>query len=403
MRDDRGWMLDIQEKQPFTDDPQQEYASSGTYYFASGALCLDLFREVVARDLNIGGEYYVSLACKVLGQRGAPVAIYDLRHFMQWGTPEDLAEYRGWSEAFRRLASDDGRRPRQAGSVLVPMAGRGARFSREGYDRPKPLLLVSGRPMVVQAASDLPAAPATRFVLRRDLEGREEITAILSDASAGSETLLLDEPTDGQATTCRLGADGLDSKAPLTIGACDNAMLYDPAAFEALMADEAVDLIVWIARGHGDGRRRPEAFGWVDEDAAGAVTGVRVKIAPSEPATAAMIVGAFTFRRAADFIRAYDRLRARDCRVNGELYADSMIEDALALGLKCRLLQIDHYLGWGTPNDLKTFEYWQACFHKWPGHPYRLQSDRRIPPQAVAELETRYAQVRPPRPPLDER
>jgi NDP-sugar pyrophosphorylase family protein len=401
MRDDRGWMLDIQEKQPFTDDPPAEYASSGTYYFASGALCLDLFREVVARDLNVSGEYYVSLACKVLAEQGGTVAIYELQHFMQWGTPEDFEEYRGWSDAFRRLATGDSRRPSQAGSMLVPMAGQGARFSREGYAAPKPLLPVSGRPMVVQAASDLPMAPATRFVLRRDLTGREQITQALAAAFPGSDVLLLDEPTDGQATTSRLGVEGLDPGAPLTIGACDNAMLYDPAAFETLMADEDVDLIVWIVRGHGDGRRRPEAFGWVDEDAHGAVTGVRVKIAPADPATAAMVVGAFTFRWTVDFVRAYDRLRARDCRVNGELYADSLIEDALALGLRCRLLEIDHYLGWGTPNDLKTFEYWQSCFHKWPGHPYRLQSDRRIPAQALAELEARNAPMGPLRPPAD--
>jgi NDP-sugar pyrophosphorylase family protein len=401
MRDDRGWMLDIQEKQPFTNDPQQEYASSGTYYFASGDLCLDLFREVVARDLTVGGEYYVSLACKVLAERGGAVAIYALQHFMQWGTPEDLEEYRGWSQAFRRLASDDGRRASQAGSVLVPMAGQGARFSTEGYNQPKPLLPVSGRPMVVHAASDLPTASVTRFILRRDMTGRDEIIPVLAEAFPGSDVLLLNDATDGQATTCRLGLEGLDPDAPLTIGACDNAMLYDPAAFEALMADVDVDVIVWIVRGHGDGRRRPEAFGWIDEDEHGAVTGVRVKVAPADPAAAAMIVGAFTFRRAADFEQAYDRLRGREARVNGEFYVDSLVEDALALGLRCRLLQIDHYLGWGTPNDLKTFEYWQSCFHKWPSHPYRLETDRRIPGQAVADLGALYAMRHPSRPLVD--
>ena len=30
------------------------------------------------------------------------------------------------------------------------------------------------------------------------------------------------------------------------------------------------------------------------------------------------------------------------------------------------------------PNDLKTFEYWQSCLHKWPSHPYRLEEDRNV-------------------------
>jgi hypothetical protein len=40
------------------------------------------------------------------------------------------------------------------------------------------------------------------------------------------------------------------------------------------------------------------------------------------------------------------------------------INDAIALGESCKLFDIDKYIYWGTPNDLKAFEYWQSCFHK---------------------------------------
>ena len=43
IREEGGWLTDIQEKQPWTDNRMSEYASSGGYYFASGALGLDLF------------------------------------------------------------------------------------------------------------------------------------------------------------------------------------------------------------------------------------------------------------------------------------------------------------------------------------------------------------------------
>jgi len=44
---------------------------------------------------------------------------------------------------------------------------------------------------------------------------------------------------------------------------------------------------------------------------------------------------------------------------------------------------------------LKTFEYWQSCFHKWPGHPYRLELDERVAKEAVVSLESRYQAVYP--------
>ena len=44
-------------------------------------------------------------------------------------------------------------------------------------------------------------------------------------------------------------------------------------------------------------------------------------------------------------------------------------------GLKVIYFEIDFYLCWGTPNDLKTYNYWQNCFHKWENHPYRKELD----------------------------
>jgi putative flippase GtrA/NDP-sugar pyrophosphorylase family protein len=393
-----GWLEDIQEKQPFTEDPTDEYASSGGYYFKDGAVCLDAFQAVVDQDLHVGGEYYASLSYKILVQRSAPVAIYELQHFMQWGTPEDLHDYMGWSAAFRRLAVDDARRSRHSGSVLVPMAGEGKRFAHAGYKQPKPLIPVSGRPMVIQATRDLPDAPVTRFVLRRDIPQFDEILRKLRTSFVGVSEFVLDRATAGQAITCQHGLAGLDLEAPLTIGACDNGMLYDVHRLEELLQPGGPDVLVWVVRGHPGARLRPEMFGWVETDGLGRVTKVRVKHRPNDPASDAMLVGAFTFRRAADFNRTCERLCARDGRVNGEFYVDSLIEDAVALGLDCGLFEIDHYLGWGTPNDLRTFEYWQSCFHKWPSHPYRLEKDKRVPSSRVHELANRFCAVRPERP-----
>lgn len=398
IREEGGWLTDIQEKQPWTDNRMSEYASSGGYYFASGALGLDLFDRMIADEMTVGGEYYVSLAYKLLAQRGAKIGIYELQHFMQWGTPQDLAEYLGWSSVFRRLAFDESRRARQSGTVLVPMAGYGKRFADAGYDLPKALLPVSGRPMVIQATRDLPDAPATRFVMRLDLDMLDELLVRLRSSFIGVSTLLLSEGTEGQAITCRLGIADINPDEPLTIGACDNAMIYDVQKFEAMIAPGGPDVLVWIVRGHADGRLRPKNFGWVDADADGRIAGVRVKQEPDDPATAPMIVGAFTFRRAGDFDRACQALIDRDGRVNGEFYVDSLIADAVALGLDCRIFEIDHYLGWGTPNDLRTFEYWQSCFHKWASHPYRLERDRRVPAAKVAELAAHYADIPSPRP-----
>ena len=64
--------------------------------------------------------------------------------------------------------------------------------------------------------------------------------------------------------------------------------------------------------------------------------------------------------------------------INGEYYADSLIQEALKLNLKCKVFLVESYISWGTPTELKTYEYWQSCFHKWESHPYEIGLDQNI-------------------------
>ena len=61
--------------------------------------------------------------------------------------------------------------------------------------------------------------------------------------------------------------------------------------------------------------------------------------------------------------------------INNEYYIDGCLLDALKMGLRIKVFYVDHFLCWGTPNELKTFEYWQSCFHKWESHPYKWEKD----------------------------
>ena len=95
----------------------------------------------------------------------------------------------------------------------------------------------------------------------------------------------------------------------------------------------------------------------------------------NNPAHDPIVTGTFTFRRAGDFRLAVKRMIERNARVNGEFYIDTAINDAITLGLNCRLFEIDRYLGWGTPDELQTYLYWQTCFDRWKEHPYSQKID----------------------------
>jgi NDP-sugar pyrophosphorylase family protein len=366
----------IQEKQPFTDNPKNEFASSGTYYFKSGALMKNYFQKSIDKNLTVNNEYYVSMVYQPMMDDGLNVFVYELEYFMQWGTPSDLEEYIYWSNIFRGLLEEKPS-PKQKGVLLLPMVGLGSRFQREGYDIPKPLIPVSGAPMGVQALNDLPQAESQRFVLRNEMPDLEQLKFFLGKTTIESKFVLLDHMTDGQASTCEEGLKGVDKELSVTIAACDNGMLYDPDKFEELVDDKNIDIIVWGARGYPGAIRSPNSYGWIDvDDKTNSINSVSVKVPLKNPKIDPIIVGAFTFKRLGDFLDAVERMKERKALVNGEYYVDMAINDAIFLGKNCKLFDVEKYICWGTPNDLKTFEYWQSCFHKWPSHPYRLENDK---------------------------
>jgi hypothetical protein len=46
--------------------------------------------------------------------------------------------------------------------------------------------------------------------------------------------------------------------------------------------------------------------------------------------------------------------------VNGEFYLDTIARRMVERGGRVRAFKVDKYVPWGTPEELKTFDYWNA-------------------------------------------
>jgi hypothetical protein len=211
--------------------------------------------------------------------------------------------------------------------------------------------------------------------------------SILESNFKQTSIVSLDGVTEGQAISCQVG---LDRTVPmvkhddsLLIGACDNALVYNKAAYSRLLADQSWDVCAFSFRDHPSSSRKPQMYGWLEvEDKTKrfpTLTGVSVKKPISDtPREDHAVVGAFLFRKVSTFRKALDLLKEKNERVNGEFYVDSMIGTAIELGFRCVAFEVDQYICFGTPDDLKTFEYWQSFFHRCSWHPYNLNLDRTV-------------------------
>jgi len=392
IRDDQQWMLEIREKQPFTENRMQEYASDGTYYFKKGSYVKKYFKQLMEKDINVKGEYYVSMVFNLMRQNGLTVSIYEIQYMLQWGTPRDLEEYQRWSDYFRRIIEPQQNIDIKKNSInLIPLAGRGKRFADAGYVDPKPLVEVSGKPMIVQATNYLPRAEKNIFVCLGGHLDSYPLEIAIKKVYGAAKIVRLDEVTEGQAITCELGLAGENLESPLLIAACDNGMLWDKNKYQQLIDDQDVDVVVWSFRRYPTGERNPQMYGWISVNDNEDVQSVSVKKPISDdPYNDHAIVGTFYFRKMRYFIESVKRLVEKNVRVNNEFYVDSCINELVDMGLKVKVFEADHYICWGTPDDLKIYEYWQSFFHKCDWHSYSLENDITIEHTKIAKLEKKY-------------
>jgi len=262
-------------------------------------------------------------------------------------------------------------------TLLMPLAGAGQRFVDAGYLDPKPLIKVSGLPMIIQAARAMPATARQVFICRSEHLEKYPLADTLKLFYPNSSVLSVDHLTDGQAATCLLGKHAVDQYAPLHIAACDNSMVYDRKRFERVFDKSSIDGVIWTFKGNPTVTINPNMYGWVKADSSDRAVKVSCKVPISnEPANDHAVVGAFSFRRASTFFDAAEEMIAKNRRINQEFYVDECMNLLIEAGLDVRVFKIDHYICWGTPNDLLTFEYWQRFFNLQPSHPYKIAKDQ---------------------------
>jgi NDP-sugar pyrophosphorylase family protein len=240
------------------------------------------------------------------------------------------------------------------------MAGRGQRFVDQGYDKPKPLIDVGGRPMIAQAMACLPRPTQRVLVALSDHAKDEKFRAEVKALEAPTRIVELTKVTEGQACSALLGVDGLDLDAPVLFAPCDTGYVYDVDKWLALEKANDCDLILFTAKNHLPALWRPQMYGWLSTTADGLIDKVAVKkqVEGVPPAEQEVVTGTFWFKSARLYEDETNAMIAANDRVNNEFYIDTIARRMVERGARVRAFTVDKYMPWGTPEELKTFLYW---------------------------------------------
>lgn len=99
-------VLDVKEKGYYTDNPIDEYASSGVYYFKTGRILKKYFNKLIENNEMVNGEYYVTLVYNQMIKDGLHVIHYPTDNYVCLGTPHELISFKYWKSFFDSDSQD---------------------------------------------------------------------------------------------------------------------------------------------------------------------------------------------------------------------------------------------------------------------------------------------------------
>ena len=230
--------------------------------------------------------------------------------------------------------------------AIIPMAGRGSRFSGQGYEMPKPLIPVAGKPMVVWALKSLEGLQLSKiiFILLREHEEQYNVIEMLRrHTKVETGFYLLDDITQGQLCTVLCAKDEIDGDEDVLIAASDTWV-------ENNLQDDInrslVDGLISVYQLPGD----HWSFARVNEKEE------VVEVAEKKRISDWASTGLYYFSRGSTLVALGKDMIDREEKTRGEYYVIPVYQKMIEAGLKVGISRANAMWDMGTPAAKEMFE-----------------------------------------------
>lgn len=230
--------------------------------------------------------------------------------------------------------------------LILPMAGNGQRFFDAGYDLPKPLIDIKGKPMFARVIENLWVNNAQlTCIVRQDHVNDYEIDKRILEHYSDANIIIIPGTTEGAACTVRLAANTLGGE-PMIVANCDQLMRWDPKEFYEKIDTNLYPggLIPVFTPNHNEPKHS-----YCEVDKYGNLLQLKEKEIISDIAT----VGVYYFGDECKWIKAHEKQMAANDRTNNEFYLAptyNYLEENVGIH------RIDEMIGMGTPEELNEFK-----------------------------------------------
>jgi len=241
--------------------------------------------------------------------------------------------------------------------VVIPMAGAGSRFAKQGNLTPKPLIEVQGRTLIEHAIRSFDVDAHFVFVTRKfdNPEHNVKLSALLKSLRPEHTEIQLNQISQGASDSVLAAEHLINTTEPLVVYNCDQIFQWDPTEFLNFVNTSTCDGAIVLYHSVDP----KNSFAQIDQ---GRVTQVVEKKCVSGHA----LVGFHYWKRGSDFVTSAHKLKQAFIQSGQpECYVSETYNYLIQAGAHIAPYHVaPHvYVPLGTPEDVATYVGTQNEFY----------------------------------------
>lgn len=231
--------------------------------------------------------------------------------------------------------------------LVMPMAGAGSRFYKNGYMLPKPMMEINGHPFLFWATESVrkyvEVEDITFVVLKKHVD-ENGIDKLIKKYYPDARIEVVPEVLPGATMTCLNGVRSIDDELPVLFNDCDHMFKCDS------FYEEMNEVLKEQCQLPYDGAlltfyADTPQYSFVKKDDNGRVTGTAEKVVVSNDA----ICGAYFFKDAKTFRTATDEYM-NACEYP-EYFLSGVYNVLCQQQADIRVFQCEYHVNFGTPEE----------------------------------------------------
>ena len=237
--------------------------------------------------------------------------------------------------------------------IIMPMAGEGSRFLKEGWTVPKPLIQLHGIPLFKRAIGSLEVEDIEMkysFIVRQEHIDKYAIDKRIKDYLPTANVYSVLKTTRGAVETCLLSKKGIDIDDAIIVMDCD--LEFRSQEFITIIKESLSKTIEEVDGGalvSFQSNMSKYSYAQVDEN------NKVLRTAEKEVISNHALCGAYFFSKAEGFLLAAYRLLNEVNFSKPEFYISLLYNYLLQNGETVQLAEMEEYYSYGTPEELSKY------------------------------------------------